>query len=394
MTVVAMVDSGNGDVDQSEMPVEYDLSAVNQAAVEMEQRQRLLKERRLALAKDPRNLQLLNEVGEISEAAGDMDRAIWAYRRSVRLDPTYPDAYRNLGRLYEKRGKTKQALEALQNYLSYGGEEVDVEPLKNSLLNMAGDKNGQRTEPSSGASTEPYVKSPVLDKLTRKLEELDLTPGEAIYLLDPDNENGREMMRYTLLDMISRGILQVDEKYGVRRGAQYGSTELQPHERLFARLFSRYEDTIDIKRLTQTVTHQLNNRFDSYQTNYVRRSLEEKGYIRRETKRVGRVIPVQHYVLTDKGLRVSSQLKRLMKQAEVQMDRVLKTNPQQAQAFVADGGPAILLMKSHPSGYFQEWTETLNRMGLGPVVDRTMTRLENSNLRGIVEEILKAIFSE
>lgn len=379
-----------GDVDKSEVPLDRDedlnLSDTGQEAVEMEQWKELLQDRRLALAKDPRNVTLLNEVGEAAESTGDIDRAMWAYKRAVRLDPTYPNAYRNLGLLYKKQGKTKQAQEALQNYLNYGGEYVDIEPLMNSLQEIAGDENGQFAE--------TYSESPAIKKLIRKLEKLDLTPGEAIYLLEPDEDNGREMMRYTLLDMIARGILEVDDRHGVRRGELYGSTKLPPHEMLFARIFSRYEDSIDIDRLTQTVTHQLNNRFDAYKTNYVRRSLEEKGYLQKETERIGRIIPVQRYVLTDRGRRVSSQLKRLMKRTEVQMDRALKTNPQQAKAFVADGGPAILLVESHPSGFFQEWIETLNRMGLGPVAERTRTRLESSNLSGLAEEIFKAIFSE
>jgi len=124
----------------------------------------------------------------------------------------------------------------------------------------------------------------------------------------------------------------------------------------------------------------MDNRFDAYKSNYVRRSLEEKGYIQKETQRIGGVIPVQRFVISDEDRRVSNRLERLLKQTGVYIDRMLKTNPEQAKALVADGGPAILLMESHPSGYFQEWIEMLNQIGLGPVVERTKTRLQSSTL--------------
>jgi hypothetical protein len=185
----------------------------------------------------------------------------------------------------------------------------------------------------------------------------------------------------------------LDDRSGVGRGENYSSTELWPHEMLYARIFSRYEDSIDIDRLAQTITQQLNNKFDSYKNDYVRRSLTDKGYLQKETQRVGGVIPVQRYVLSDEGQRVSNKLRRLMKQTGVYIDRALKTNPEQAKALVAEGGPAILLMESHPSGYFQEWIETLDKMGLGPVVERARSRLQSSANGGIIEEIIKAIFS-
>lgn len=350
---------------------------------DIEQRKALLQEKRLALAKDPRNVHMLNEVGELAEAAGDLERAHWAFKRAIRLDPSYADPYRNLGQLYEKEGRTKQAVSVLQNYLRYAGDEADIEPAMQSLRSLLGDDDED--------TSELCAESPACKRLTRKWDELGLTPGEAIYLLDPENSDGQEMMRYTLLDMIMKGVLELDEHFGVGRGEKFSASELKPHEIVFAKYFSRYRDMIDLDRLAQTVALELDSRFDLYKNDYVRRALVEKGYIQKESQRVGGVLPVQRYVLSDKGIRASNQLKRLLKEVGVQMDGTAKTNPQQANAYVAEGGPAILLMESYPPGYFQEWLKTLDRIGLGPAIQKTKSRLLKATSSELVDEIVKSI---
>lgn len=366
-------------------PERPELSAEDGQKAELHRWQELLHERRLALAKEPRNVQLLNEVGELAEQAGEIDRAYWAYKRAIRIDPNYAISYRNLGQLYQSQGRTKHATAALQNYYSYAGDEADLDSTMQEFLGVAGDTGSQITQ--------LCTESPICQKLTKKWGELGLTPAEAIYLLDPEDSSGREMMRYTLLDMIMRDVLEIDENSGVGRGETFDSSELRPHEKLYARYFSRFEDQINIDRLAGSVAIQLHRRFDQYKINYVRRSLVESGYIQEESHRVKGVIPVQRYVLTDSGQRAVNQLKRLMKKTGVQIDRALKSNPQQAKAFFKDGGPAILLMESHRSGYYKEWLEILDQIGLGSAVRRAGSRVQGSTAANIAEEVIKALFS-
>jgi tetratricopeptide (TPR) repeat protein len=351
---------------------------------DIEQSKALLRERRLALAKDPRNVYLLTEVGELAEASGDLERAHWAYKRAIRLDPSFADPYRHLGRLYQKEGRTKQAVAVLQNYLRYAGEDADIEPAVQSLRSMLGEEDEDNLE--------LRAESPASKQLARKWDELGLTPGEAIYLLDPENSDGQEMMRYTLLDMIMKGVLELDEHFGVGRGEKFSASELKPHEIVFAKYFSRYKDMINLDRLAQTVVLELNSGDDLYKNNFVRRVLVDKGYIQKEPQRVGGVFPVQRYVLSDKGIRASNQLKRLLKEAGVQMDGAVKTNPQQADAYVAEGGPAILLMESYPPGYFQKWLQTLDRIGLRPAIQKTKSRLLNASTSEVIDELVRSIF--
>jgi len=360
------------------------LSTEDQLKNEQYESHELLNERRLALAKDPRNVQLLNEVGEVAEQAGDLDRASWAYKRAIRIDPNYAVSYRNLGQLYQSQGRTEQATAALQNYYSYAGDDAELDSTMKEILGVAGDTGNQITQLCK--------ESPMCKKLARKWGELGLTPAEALYLLDPENSSGREMMQYTLLDMIMRDVLEIDENSGVGRGEVFDTSELRPHEKLYARYFSKYRDQIDVDRLAGSVATQLHGRFDQYKINYVRRSLVENGYIQEEAVRVKGIIPVQRYVLTDSGQRANSQLKRLMKKTGVQIDRALKSNPQQARAFFADGGPAILLMESRRSGFYKEWLEILDQIGLETAVRRAGSRLQGSTAASVTEEVIKTLF--
>jgi tetratricopeptide (TPR) repeat protein len=362
---------------------ELERAIIDQKYADKEQLLIVLKEQRQAFTKDPRNVQLLLELGETAEAVGDIDRARWAYKRALHLDSGYAGAYRNLGILYEKEGRTKQAAEALQNYLSYAGDGADTEVVMNSLKNLTGSDDEDGSQPAESA--------PHASELNKKREELGLTPGEAMFLLDPENSSGREMMRYTLLDMIMRGIFERDGQNGVGRGEQYGETELSPHERLFAKYFARYDDVIDLDRLARAAATELDNRFDVYKTNYIREPLEKKGYIQKETQRVGGVLPVQRYVLTDKGNKASNELRRLLKDVKRQLDHTVKSNPQQASAYISDGGPPILLIESYPASYFQEWLDTLDRIGLGPAVKRVRSRFQGSTAADLADEILKII---
>jgi tetratricopeptide (TPR) repeat protein len=365
--------------------VEPDQSGVKEDDSDKEQWQILLQENRQALAKDPRNVRLLLEVGEIAEAAGDIERATWAYKRAIRLEPDFASAYRNLGHLYERQGRKKAAADALQNYLRYADADVD----ESSTLSTLQELLGRDDEEISMMVDE----SPLLNLMARKWGELGLTPGEAIYLMDPENSSGREMMRYTLLDMVMRGVLEQDADHAVGKGELYGEVILQPHEVIFAKYFASYDDLIDLRRLARAVTRELSSRLDNYKSEYVRRTLEWKGFMQKETYRIGRVLPARRYVLTKKGVRASHRLRRLMKEAGRQIDRSVKNNPQQARAYFSEGGPAILLMESFPPGYFQEWIDTLEYIGLGPTVQRARSGLQRDS-GDVVSEILKVIIGD
>lgn len=334
----------------------------SQAAAEMAQWQEMLAGYRRAVAKDPRNVELLNELGRAAESAGDTIRARWAYKRAMRLEPDYAASYLNLAHLDRTEGRIEQAISGLQEYISLSGRNGDVESVVAELREMMGQGEADHTTPCAEA--------PGCDELAEAWEELGLTPAEAMVLLEPEETNGRRMMSYTLLDLTMRGVLEFGEGNTVGRGENYDESRLRPHEALFAKYFARYDEFVDLDRLTRAAAGELHNRFETFESVYVRQSLVQKGYMNRETRRILFLIPVQQFVLTPKGRQAQERLKRLMKRTNRQVQQAIKRRPDQAKAYLSGGGPPILLLEEYPTAYFREWEQRLNRMGFGPAITR------------------------
>ena len=70
-----------------------------------------------ALARNPNNAELHNNVGTLYKASGELDRAEQSYRRAIALSPRLAAAWSNLGALLNARGRTKEATAALQQAL-------------------------------------------------------------------------------------------------------------------------------------------------------------------------------------------------------------------------------------------------------------------------------------
>lgn len=340
-----------------------------------------LQEIRKAVNADPRNVELLNQLGLAAEAAGDRDRALWAYKRAIRLEHESATSYLHLGRLYQWEGRTKPAIQAMQNVMKYS---ADPGQRQEAMEIMAGLQD-RDSSPAEASHREP----PGRQALSHEWEELGLTPAEALFLIDPDNSSGWQMMRYTLLDLAIRHVLDMTSNYEVGKGENFDQSELRPHERLFAKYFSRFDDYVDVDRLTRAALSELNNRYDTFKGNYVLQSLIEKGYMEKETQRVWGLIPVTRYVPSDKGIRASNKVKRLLKQADSQIDRSLKADPEQAKEYLTEGGPAILLLDEFPADYFQEWQAILEQMGFGPTVERLQDRARQSSWSDLIRDLLE-----
>lgn len=344
------------------------------------QKEKLQEIRKLVNA-DPRNVELLNQLGLAAEAAGDRDRALWAYKRAIRLEHESATSYLNLGRLYQREGRIKPAIQAMQNVMKYSAEPGQ----RQEAMEIMAGLQDRDSSPAEVSHREP----PGRQALSHEWEELGLTPAEALFLIDPDNSSGWQMMRYTLLDLAIRHVLDMTSNYEVGKGENFDQTELRSHERLFAKYFSRFDDYVDVDRLTRAALSELNNRYDTFKGNYVLQSLIEKGYMEKETQRVWGLIPVTRYVPSDKGIRTSNKVKRLLKQADSQIDRSLKADPEQAKEYLTEGGPAILLLEEFPADYFQEWQAILEQMGFGPTVERLQDRARQSSWSDLIRDLLE-----
>ncbi|MGD8584509.1 MAG: tetratricopeptide repeat protein [Chloroflexota bacterium] len=371
------VEEANNEADAREARLD------SQTSLNDPQYKEILHQYRQRLVKDPRNVSLLNEVGLAAEMVGDIDRALWAYKRAIRLEPDYAESYRNLGLLYRREGREEQAAHALQQYVRWAGDEAD--------LSLAQQKTGQ-VEDKRGIETVRSVdESPVYARLSQVWDEMGLTPAEAMLLLDPENSSGLKMMQYTLLDLIAKGVLEADSRQKIGRGEGYGKSDLAPHEALLAKYFSRISDYVDVDKLARAALAELDDDGDAYKAAYVRAALLRKGFVELETKRIAGFLPVQVAVPSKKGALARNRLQRLLSEADRQLARSLADDPQQANAYVEKGGPALLLMDGYPSRHFKRWHEILTRIGFGPTITKLRGKARQSTLGAYAEDILKTL---
>ena len=65
--------------------------------------------------------EIFNQRGE----KGDIEKSIAFYKKSVAIDPSYPEANRELGLVYYKQGDKTFAKKFLQKYLSLSSQASD-----------------------------------------------------------------------------------------------------------------------------------------------------------------------------------------------------------------------------------------------------------------------------
>jgi hypothetical protein len=76
-----------------------------------------LQAQRSLVAENPRNVDHLNDLGNLLALAGDLEGAEEAYRRALEIDPGSSTVQYNLALVLQEQGDTKQARKALQSLL-------------------------------------------------------------------------------------------------------------------------------------------------------------------------------------------------------------------------------------------------------------------------------------
>jgi Flp pilus assembly protein TadD len=74
---------------------------------------------------DPTYVEAYNNLGIIYQMLGDMDRAFEAYRKSTEINPRYEKGYNNLGILLFLKGRYEEAVEAFQKALAINSNNIE-----------------------------------------------------------------------------------------------------------------------------------------------------------------------------------------------------------------------------------------------------------------------------
>ena len=108
---------------------------------------------------DPTYVEAYNNLGITYQMIGDADRALGAYQKSTEINPRYEKGYNNLGILLLLRGRYEEASEAFQKALAVNANNIE----SHIHLGILFKKKGQWQE-----AVESYQKALVIDPLHRE----------------------------------------------------------------------------------------------------------------------------------------------------------------------------------------------------------------------------------
>jgi hypothetical protein len=291
-------------------------------------------------------------------------------------------------------------------------EEAAQAPVKESrhFREFEGDNQAPAGSEVSEAAGELMIKPPALEQtalsapdvpqdiinpaITRPMTALGLTPAEALLLLDPEGSKAQEMLRYTALDLVNKQVLEVNDSGQIGRGQNYDTADLARHERILANYFAHFNLDIDLAHYADAILARLDNRTSTYKASYVRQVLLEKGYMRVENDRWLGFIPVRRYTLTQEGVKVIHQLKRQLKNSQSQLRRLMRRDPELARAYLAEAGPALLLLDNYSEADFQEWRQMLDELGFGEYAGGNLAASVSRRSQGLVDAIIKYLIGE
>ena len=108
---------------------------------------------------DPTYVEAYNNLGIIYQMAGDVDRAFGAYQKATEINPRYEKGYNNLGILLLLRGRDEEALEAFKKALAINPNNIE----SHINLGILFKKKGQWDE-----AIESYQKALAINPLHRE----------------------------------------------------------------------------------------------------------------------------------------------------------------------------------------------------------------------------------
>ena len=180
------------------------------------------------------------------------------------------------------------------------------------------------------------------------------TPAETLMLLSPLGVSGKDLIKYSLLDLAFRGILRIYQEWGfvhprdpyerlrtfITTGRNYSTKLLLPHQTPF---FAPFDDPKDVYLLRTFLreVYQENGRAAGFKSKGVYKSLQQKGYF---STSLG-LKKLNIYFINNNGLALQKKFAATMKKAEHQFPICVKTDVEQARNLLNELGTNVLLLE-------------------------------------------------
>ena len=151
-----------------------------------------------ALALDPSQARLWNELGILCADSGQIDRAVEAFARATRADPRYARAWNNLGNALRSAGLIAEAVQAAQRAVDADPNYALAWANLGALRREAGDDAGAEAALRRGLALDPRQRGAIVTLAGLLRERSDLASAANLFAqaaaLDPrDADASREL---------------------------------------------------------------------------------------------------------------------------------------------------------------------------------------------------------
>ena len=197
---------------------------------------------------------------------------------------------------------------------------------------------------------------------------VDLTPGEALVLLEPNKRQGRETIKVSLMWLLAKRCLtaRLEDKPGFMGRFFTKTTRLHPSDRLPADLSSEMNDLMQLVRRTgymddfvKAAHIQYGNDLAGFRIRHLVPSLLKRRLIEARTEPFLMVFSRTRYYRTRSGDALRQQIEALFTHAR-EIPGYLDNSPAQAAAVAATLGSLIFLVPELRP-HFTEIAQTMRR---------------------------------
>ncbi len=198
------------------------------------------------------------------------------------------------------------------------------------------------------------------------------TPAQTLILTKPVISSGKELMKYSFLDLIYRGVLKVYKEWRlphpndarerlytfVSRGEHFQAYKSSYHQDPFVDPFKEDDYEYQVRFLVKKVYNEMGST-SSFKSKKVYKQLKNEGYF---TTSLG--LKYLHlFFLNGQGSKLKRKFKNILEEAEESLPKFVNTKPEDAKKILTNLGSNVLLLKCFNDELIEQLKPLFNELG-------------------------------
>ncbi len=213
------------------------------------------------------------------------------------------------------------------------------------------------------------------------MELRHFSPAQTLMLLAPLGVAGRNLMKYSFLDLVFNGYLKVYRDWRlphprshrerlytfVSRGERFHDYSPNDHQDPFIAPFLQDDREYQVRTLIQKIYGEC-GRGPGFKRAFVYKELQQAGYFKTSSG----LKYLNFFVLSKTGIKVRKQLKAILDDANANLSRTVYNNPEEAKKILSRLGSNVLLLENFNDelvGKLKPIFEELGNLTAGPKID-------------------------